>query len=309
MEVNFSSRVFLSLTLVAASLASGRAQEHQVAITIDDLPRGGDAPGSPAADRAMTIKLLAPFKNEQIALTGFVNECRHAEEVRELLQLWTAAGAELGNHTCSHLDLNSTSISDFEADIVKGEPVTSAVLGRLPPYFRYPYLHTGVTIETREAVEAFVKKRGYVMAPVTLDDEDYVFARVYAGKLAQGNAPEAARVLTAYVKYMDGICAFFERWGTTVTGHDVKQILLIHANQLNADAMPQLLSMLRGRGYEFVSTWEALTDSAYQLPESYVGDKGISWIHRWAIEKGMKVQWEPEAPAWIMEAYKAASVR
>jgi peptidoglycan/xylan/chitin deacetylase (PgdA/CDA1 family) len=302
MDKDFISRLMVVL-ITAGCLC---AQEHQVAITIDDLPRGGDSPGSATADRAMTIKLLTPFKNDKIPLTGFVNECRHPEEVQDLLPLWTAAGADLGNHTCSHLDLSSTPVAEFEADLLKGERVTSAVLGRMPPYFRYPYLHTGMTPEVKAAVEAFVKKRGYVMAPVTLDDEDYVFARVYADKLAQGNSAEAARVLTAYVKYMDGIFAFFERWGVTVTGHDVKQILLIHASQLNADAMPQLLAMMRRRGYEFVSLWEALTDDAYQLPETYAGPNGISWIHRWAMEKGMKVQWEPEAPAWVMAAYKAA---
>jgi peptidoglycan/xylan/chitin deacetylase (PgdA/CDA1 family) len=302
MEMNFISRVFLVM-IVAVSLG---AQEHQVAITIDDLPRGGDSHGTEAADRAMTIKLLAPFKNDKIPLTGFVNECHHVDEVRSLLALWTEAGADLGNHTCSHLDLSDTAVAEFEADIVKGEKVTSAVLGRLPPYFRYPYLHTGMTPEVRDAVETFVKKRGYVIAPVTLDDEDYVFARVYADKLAQGNTQEAGRVLAAYVKYMDGICAHFEQWGVTVTGHDVKQILLIHASQLNADAMPQLLAMMRRRGYEFTSLWEALTDDAYQLPDSYTGPQGISCIHRWAMEKGIKVQWEPEAPAWIIAAYKAS---
>jgi peptidoglycan/xylan/chitin deacetylase (PgdA/CDA1 family) len=296
---------FIRLVLLAAAAAGLCAQEHQVAITIDDLPRGGDLPGSAAAaDRAMTMKLLGPFQNDKIPLTGFVNECHHADEVQELLALWTAAGADLGNHTCSHLDLSETPVAAFEADVLKGERVTGAVLGRMPPYFRYPYLHTGMTPEVKDAVEAFVKKRGYAMAPVTLDDEDYVFARVYADKLAQGNSAEAARVLAAYVKYMDGIFAFFERWGVTVTGHDVKQILLIHASQLNADAMPQLLQMMRRRGYEFVSLWEALTDDAYQLPDTYAGPKGISWIHRWAMEKGMKVQWEPEAAGWITAAYK-----
>jgi peptidoglycan/xylan/chitin deacetylase (PgdA/CDA1 family) len=300
MASNFISR----LILVVMTAASLRAQQHQVAITIDDLPRGGDATGSALADRALTLKLLAPIDADKIPLTGFVNECHHADEVRELLRLWIAAGADLGNHTCSHLDLSSTSPAEFKADVVKGETLTGAALGHIPTYFRYPYLHTGMTAQVRDSVETFIRNRGYVMAPVTLDDDDWVFARVYADKLAHGNAPEAARVLAAYVKYMDGIYAFFERWGVTVTGHDVKQILLIHASQLNADAMPQLIAMMRRRGYELIPLWEALTDEAYQLPDSYAGPKGISWIHRWAMEKGMKVQWEPEAPAWVTAAYK-----
>ena len=216
MEWNSISRL-VAVMLVAGCLWGQR----QVAITIDDLPRGGDAPGSLVEDRAMTVKLLTAFKRDQIPLTGFVNECRHANEP-DLLQLWAAAGADLGNHTCSHLDLNSTSAADFDADVLKGEAATTAALGRPPRYFRYPYLHTGQTPEAKEKVEAFIQQRGYLMAPVTLDDEDYVFARVYADDLAKGQTKEAARVLAAYVPYMESILAFFEHWGTTVTGHDVE---------------------------------------------------------------------------------------
>ena len=295
----------LSLSIVLASCIWA---QRQVAITIDDLPRGGDAAGSQAADRAMTIKLLDPFARGHLPVTGFVNECHHTDELHDLLKLWIAAGAELGNHTCSHLDLSSTAVAVFEADLGKGEGVTTEAMGRPPRFFRYPYLHTGKTEEAKVKVETYVKQRGYIMAPVTLDDEDYVFARVYASKLAQGDA-ESARVLAAYMKYMEGIFAFFERWGANVTGHELKQILLIHASQLNADAMPQLLRMMRERGYEFIALGEALTDEAYQLPDEYVGPMGISWIHRWAMAKGMKVQWEPEAPAWVMAEYKELAAK
>jgi peptidoglycan/xylan/chitin deacetylase (PgdA/CDA1 family) len=298
MEWNSISRIVL-----AAAMTGCLWGQHQVAITIDDLPRGGDSKGSVEEDRAMTIKLLTPFKTGSIPLTGFVNECHHSDEP-DLLQLWAAAGADLGNHTCSHLDLNSTSPADFEADVLKGETVTTTALGRPPRFFRYPYLHVGKTPEVKEKIEAFLQQRGYIMAPVTLDDEDYVFARVYADKLARGETGEASRLLSVYVKYMESIFAFFERWGIDVTGHDVKQILLIHASQLNADAMPKLLAMIRGRGYELISLTEALSDDAYQLEDGYVGSNGISWIHRWAMAKGMKVQQEPEAPGWVTAAYK-----
>ena len=295
--------VLSRLLLLSAACGCLWAQ-RQVAITIDDLPRGGDATGSRIEDREMTIKLLTPFKTGSIPLTGFVNECHHSDEP-DLLSLWAAAGADLGNHTCSHLDLNSTSAEDFEADVVKGERLTTVALGRPPRFFRYPYLHVGQTPELKQKVEAFIKEKGYLMAPVTLDDEDYAFARVYADKLAHAKQEEASRVQDAYVKYMDGIFAFFEHRSAAVTGHEVKQILLIHASQLNADVMPQLLKMMRGRGYEFISLSEALSDDAYQLEDGYVGPNGISWIHRWAMAKNMKAQWEPEAPAWIATAYKA----
>ena len=208
-----------------------------MAITFDDLPRGGDAEGSIEADREMTIKLLMPFKHDHIPVTGFVNECRHsAERPRLLLPLWVAgACADPGNHTCSHFDLNKTSVADFESQITQGEIVTTEILGHRPQYFRYPFLHTGSDAEVRRAVQDFLARHGYKNAPVTLDNSDYMFAAYYAKMLAGHNLSELERIRKTYVSYMESIFDFFEQRSIEVTGHEIRQILLVHASQLNAD--------------------------------------------------------------------------
>ena len=286
-------RVFLSI-LFAGCLAA-----KEVAITIDDLPRGGDTEGTAASDQEMTVKLLAPFRQGHIPVIGFVNECHHRDELRTLLPLWISAGAELGNHTCSHIDLNKTSATDFEAEITKGAVVTTALLGHEPTYFRYPFLHLGKDAETKRTIQQFLQKHGYRNAPVTLDNSDYMFARVYANALTTGDRSQAERVRKAYLAYMQSIFAFFEARSREVTGHEIRQVLLIHASQLNADVMPELLAMTRGRGYKFVSLDRVLQDPAYSLPENYVGPGGFSWIHRWSMTKGMKPKGEPNEPEWI----------
>jgi peptidoglycan/xylan/chitin deacetylase (PgdA/CDA1 family) len=289
-------RVTLKLLVL---LTAAHLLAREVAITIDDLPRGGDSHGSLEADRAMTLKLLLPFREQRIPLIGFVNECHHVDEVRTLLSLWVSAGADLGNHSCSHLDLNKASASDFESDIVKGEAVTTALLGHRPVYFRYPFLHAGKDLATKEAIQQFLAARGYRNAPVTFDDSDYMFAVVYAKALAAGDAQKVQLVRGAYLSYMESIIDFFEKRSVEVTGHEVRQILLIHASQLNADAMPDLIAMMRDRGYQFISLARALEDPAYSMREAYVGPGGFSWIHRWSKTKGMPPRGEPDEPAWI----------
>ena len=127
--------------------------QREVAITIDDLPRGGDMVRPSFADtHAMTQKLLAPLAAAKVPVTAFVTECRSTftrEQLREILSLWTGAGSDLGNHTCSHLDLNTASTVQYEADIDKGAAVTSEVLGSRPRYFRYPMLHAGADAGTK----------------------------------------------------------------------------------------------------------------------------------------------------------------
>jgi hypothetical protein len=139
------------------------------------------------------------------------------------------------------------------------------------------------------------------MAPVTLDASDFMFASLYTS-----GTPEAAeKVRKEYVAHTEAIFDFFEKRAVEVTGHEVRHILLVHANQLNADAMPDLLAMMKRRGYTVVSLERALEDEAYSLPDNYLGPSGFSWIHRWSMTKGMKPKGEPDEPAWILELYKS----
>jgi len=125
---------------------SAQGPRRAVAITIDDLPRGGDG-SSPSFDGvyAMNERLLRPFKDGHIPLTGFVNAHHEltlgADKLRRLLDLWLDAGAELGNHTYSHPDINNVSLADYTANVAKGEPLVRAALaarGRTLRYFRHP---------------------------------------------------------------------------------------------------------------------------------------------------------------------------
>lgn len=280
------------------------AQTRQVAITIDDLPRGGDGgPLSLTGIRSMTEELLKPFHDEKIPVIGFVNEGRHEltpDGLRTILDIWLDAGAELGNHAYSHPDINKVPLESYTADILKGEPITRAALaahGKKLEFFRHPFLHTGPTPEAKKGLEAFLDQNGYRVAPFTIDDADYEFAALYTH-------PEFRdRVRKEYVPYMESVVAFFEQRAVEVTGHEIPQILLIHASQMNADLMSDLLTMFERRGYSFVSLRQALTDPAYALPENYTGPVGFSWIHRWSQTKGMPNKGEPDPPAWAEKAY------
>ena len=294
-------RIFLAILF---SCVTASAQTRQVAITIDDLPRGGDGGASSLNGiRSMTGMLLKPFHDEKIPVIGFVNEGRHQLTpvgLRTILDIWLDAGAELGNHGYSHADINNLPLEAYTADILKGEPVTRAALaarGKELEFFRHPYLHTGATSEAKKGLQTFLDQNGYRVAPVTIDDADYEFAALYTH-------PEFRdRVRREYVPYMESVVAFFEKRAVEVTGHEIPQILLIHASQMNADLLADLLTMFKRRGYSFVSLRQALADPAYALPENYTGRGGFSWIHRWSQTKGMPNKGEPDPPAWVEKGY------
>jgi peptidoglycan-N-acetylglucosamine deacetylase len=295
---------FVLTSLLLTAFASGA--DRKVVITFDDLPRGGDGGSIElAAIRQMTQKLMQPFAARKVPFVGFVNAGRASEigrdGLRDILNLWLDAGATLGNHTYSHPNINRVPLADYTADVLKGEPLLREVLAARKQqliYFRHPFLHTGATLETKQGLANFLREHKYIEAPVTFDDADYLFANAYTKPALRD------RIRREYVPYMESIVAFFERRSVEVFGREIPQILLLHANQLNADLMPALLDMFRARGYSFVSLEEALRDEAYRTPESYVGTKGLSWLHRWAHTKGMPETSEPDSPAWVPNPYR-----
>ncbi|MBM3758858.1 MAG: polysaccharide deacetylase [Acidobacteria bacterium] len=216
----------------------------------------------------------------------------------ELLALYRLPNIELGNHTFTHPDLNKIALAEYQAEILRAEPaIRKARGGTQSRYFRHTFLHVGPTKEIREGLRTFLKEHNYIEAPVSIDTSDWMFARVYT------DTEDKAKFRKDYLDYMAATTAFFEQRAQAVLGQDIPQILLIHANQLNADSMPALLKLFRERGYQIVSLDQALQHPAYQQPDTYYGPSGFSWLHRWAITKGLKPVYEPEEPAWLKQAF------
>lgn len=299
----------LSTVLAHGPLA---APERAIAITVDDLPV---APGmrDPANDARVTRDLVASLRRAGAPAIGFVNEGKlyvnGAPDPRRvaLLRQWIDAGLHLGNHTFSHLDLNATPLEEVQRDVLKGELVTRGLMsaaGRRLRYFRHPFLRTGRSLEVRNRFERFLRERGYVVAPVTYDNYDYVFAAAY-DRTTQDAAGARATIASTYVDYMERIAAYYERQSVAIVGREFPQVLLLHANALNADTFDRLAARLRVRGYRFVSLDEALADPAYRTADEYAGPAGITWIHRWALTKGVRrdvFAGEPTVPGWITAA-------
>jgi peptidoglycan/xylan/chitin deacetylase (PgdA/CDA1 family) len=311
-----------SLVLAAALLASPLFAQapapREIAVTVDDVPLNGPDLPLPAL-QAMTEKLLAALKAESIPSVAFVNESKlyRAGEVDAriaLLRAWRDSGAELGNHTFSHPSLHTTPLTSFEEDVVRGETVTRMLLkekGATLRWFRHPFLQTGPTSETKKAFEDFLAARGYTVAPVTVDTNDWMYNAVYADALARDDAAAAGRVREAYVASFPTILNFFEDLTLRVFGHPIRHVLLVHANRLNAETLPRWAAALRGRGYAFVTLARALEDPAYASPDPYVSKNGLSWLHRWLFAQtgATRLKEEPDPPPFVMDASTAIEKR
>ncbi len=93
---------------------------------------------------------------------------------------------------------------------------------------------------------------------------------------------------------MKSMFVFYEGLSQDLFTDEIPQILLLHANNLNADIFHDLINMMRSRGYSFISLREALSHPAYSSPDTYTGPIGISWLQRWAISRGQSFRKEPD---------------
>ena len=251
-----ASAMLACVFAVQACAQERAAVNRQVAVTFDDLP----APHGELEDmRGITSRLLASLKRNGVPVVGFVNERKlyrrgEVDERTELLRAWLEAGEELGNHTFSHINLRRAPLAAYEDDIVRGETVTRMLLeerGMKLRYFRHPFLWTGETQEYKEGLAKFLASRGYTVAPVTIDNDDYVFADAYFKAKKRGDSETAKRVADAYGPYMETVFDFFEKLSAETFGREVRHVLLLHANEINADRFDELAAPLHHRGEVF----------------------------------------------------------
>lgn len=213
-------RVFLAAFVACAILTGGPAAAEGVALTFDDLP-ALSLSDSTAYWTQTTRDLLAGLRRHHIRATGFVNEEKLEDDRVQrvgLLRQWLDAGMDLGDHTYSHLSLPNTPVDAYITDAIRGETVTRWPLkacGRTPRWFRHPYLETGKTLEDRRRFEAWLGAYGYRVAPVSMENSDWMFAYRYDEAVGQGDVLSARRIQQEYL-----------------------------ASRLNADSVDQLAAIL-----------------------------------------------------------------
>jgi len=293
--------------LRAQTLNADAGRQREMAVTIDDLPLNGPSAG-PSRLREMTDKLLSGVKSHQIPAVGFVNEsllyvAGETDARIALLKAWSDAGVELGNHTFSHLGFKGTPLALYEDDFVRGDALTKMLMnqkGQKPRYFRHPFLQTGDTRELEQSFEDFIAERGYRVAPVTVDTMDWMFLAAYAKARARGDAAALKKVSDEYLKFAGLKVDFCEKVSEELFGRNVRHILLLHANELNADNFDALVGVFKGRGYGFVSLERALADPVYRQPDKYLDTS--DWLGRWSFSKGRKFD-SPAPPEFIQKAY------
>ena len=279
-----------------------------MAITIDDLPWAGDLPiGDTAAVQGLG-RIAAVLRVHGVVSTGFVISNRVSGN-EGALQTWVNWGNAIGNHSASHPDLNRVSVRQWLDDIRRCDSYLKRFGSRVTPFFRFPYLHYGNTNDKKLEAAAGLKAMGLRTARVTIDNSEWILARAYALACASGDAKLRHEIGREFIRHIVAATEHADAVARRNIGRPVRQVLLLHANSLVDDHLDALLLTLERRGVQFISLEEALADSVYSLPDTYVGPKGMSWLYRISSPGEDDVRWDDEEAARIQDRFPGVNAK
>jgi peptidoglycan/xylan/chitin deacetylase (PgdA/CDA1 family) len=239
-----------------------------VALTFDDLPAAGGLPEG--VTRAEILRRLADElrAGHLKGVYGFVNavDLDGDPDTEDALRVWIGAGMNIGNHTWSHPSLNDIAAPAFEREIAVDEPaLREYAAGRDWHWFRYPNLEEGNTLAKRDRVRGWLHDHGYRIAEVTLTSQDDDWSDPYNRCLAKGDAAGIAWLRQSYLETATEFLRLGRQEEEIAFGHEIPNVLLLHATDFTTLMLPDLLHLLRQEGFHFAPLARVERNRAYAL--------------------------------------------
>ena len=139
-------RMPLARLAILLGMAAEVARAHQITLKFDDFPAHEPSP-SGVTHEGVARGVLAPLRASGAPpVYGFVNGVCITENGGDsaVLDVWRKAGYPSGNHAWSRMNLNDHTAAEFEADVLKDEPVLAeSKRAESWHWLRFPYLSEG----------------------------------------------------------------------------------------------------------------------------------------------------------------------
>ena len=317
---------FMALALISAVLlsvfspdkaafvnAQTRTKGKKIAVGFVSIPPV-DRTENPPKDADATARLLIEkLKSHRIPAIGFlqgsmVSDGERLYPVRaNIARLWRDAGFEIGIGNFKHVWFYNTPFDEYVAGVEKNEAVARKILAEknLPlRYFSYPYLNTGKNAEERDRFESWLNSRGITPVKYTIDNQEWMYSYAYDMARNDNDIGTMTEIRIEFIKYMSKMFDHFEAYSAEMFGRDIAQTMVLTPSRLVTDSADELFGMIERRGYKFVPMDEALKDEAYQTPENFYGESGISWFERWQMLQGKKLRDEPRIYKKVWETWE-----
>jgi peptidoglycan-N-acetylglucosamine deacetylase len=257
---------FIGACVVLGGFGAAGAWAQSVAFTIDDGPQLRSTPwmSPPARNQAMLDALQR--HGVKAALFVTVNYGADRPEGLALARAWGQAGHTVGNHTMTHLNLDSkkVTLTQYQDEVL----ACDAVIRNLPGYqkwLRFTYLREGNTPEKRDGMRSFLKDQGYRNAYVSLDTSDWRLDEVLTSVLNKNSKADVQPIKDAYLAHIWQRAVAYRALSQRLQGRDIAQVILLHHNLVNALWLGDIIQMFKDKGWTINTPEQAFADPVYAL--------------------------------------------
>ncbi len=250
-------KILLLLFLIASFCYA-----KEIAITLDDAP----LLNSPLfRAKVRTQKILDFLREKDVKEALFLATPRKLTELTYgLLQQHSKAGHLIGNHSHSHKHFSETLVEEYIDDF----NTSHHFLKDLPtfvPFYRYPFLDGGNSLENRTKFEEAMGKLGYKHAYVTVDTSEWFIEQTLIRSLKANKKIDYKLLGELYVESILSSANFFNDLAVKIFKREVKHTLLIHENEIAALYLGKLIDGLRSDGWKIITATKAYTDPVARI--------------------------------------------
>jgi hypothetical protein len=135
--------------------------------------------------------------------------------------------------------------------------------------YRYPFMEEGAMLAKRDAVRSYLFKKGYRIAEVTVDYDDWAWNAAYTRCVKQHDQQSIAWLKTHIVVDAERRLRASERMAALLFHRDIPQILLVHDGIFDAVMLGTILKDFDAKGVKFITFNKALTDPVYHINTNY----------------------------------------
>lgn len=261
------------ICFLSGVLIHSYANAKEIAITFDDAPRFARGYFDGETRSRELIRQLTEHEVPQVAFFAVSNHLD--DEGAERLARYADAGFAIANHTHSHANFRTTSLEQYHSEFLIADEALRE-FDNFKPWFRFPYLREGDTLEKRDGMRQLMAERGYINAYVTIDNYDWYIEHLFQQAIAADPSLDLERVRAFYVSQMMAAVNHYDQMAIAHLGRSPKHVLLLHEMDISALFIGDLVSALRDDGWTIISAEEAYTDeiSTFQIEQVGVSNGG-----------------------------------
>jgi hypothetical protein len=135
--------------------------------------------------------------------------------------------------------------------------------------------------------------RGYRIAEVTIDWEDYLWNSPYARCVDRKDKSSIDWLHDSYLKFASQYVDADRAMAETVFGRKVDHVLLLHLGAFSSAILPDLIKLLREKSFTFATLEEAQADSIFASDPKAGSKDGGTLLEQWLDARRQKY---PEVP-------------